>query len=184
MTYTIPIRKTVSRYGLGVLTAVGIALATPYARATEIDPGPAVPGASDAITNGSTVGLNATGPTVTAMFIGYSAADEDTLSLPGWTPGGVVFDNMSTPLGATATLGGLTAGESLPFTLTNVSAGLTYVMDTAYTNTRPRVQPGLSLCSRTYPVTQALSWKAPSQSCTALKSGRRTDTERRHALKG
>ena len=75
MTYTIPIRKTVSRYGLGVLTAVGIALATPYARATEIDPGPAVPGASDAITNGSTVGLYATGPTATAMFIGYSAAD-------------------------------------------------------------------------------------------------------------
>jgi hypothetical protein len=141
MTYTIPIRKTVSRYGLGVLTAVGIALATPYARATEIDPGPAVPGASDAITNGSTVGLYATGPTVTAMFIGYSAADEDTLSLPGSTPGGGVFDNMSTPIGATATLGGLTAGESLPFTLTNVSAGLTYVMGTAYTNGSPVFSP-------------------------------------------
>ena len=74
-TYTIPIRKTVSRCELGALTAVGIALAVPCARATEIDPGPAVPGASSAITNGSSVGLYATGPTATAMFIGYSAAD-------------------------------------------------------------------------------------------------------------
>lgn len=141
MTYTILIRKTVSRYGLGVLTAVGMALAAPYAGATEIDPGTPVPGASGPLTNGSTVGLYATGPTVTAMFIGYSAADEDKLSLPRSTPGGVIFDNMSTPIGATATLGGLTAGESLPFTLTNVSAGLTYVMGTAYTNTSPVFSP-------------------------------------------
>jgi hypothetical protein len=112
-------------------------LAAPCARATEIDPGPAVPATFGAITNGTTVGLYATGPTVTAIFIGYDAADEDTLSLPGSTPGGVIFDNLSTPLGATATLGGVTAGESLPFTLTNVSAGLTYVMGTAYTNTSP-----------------------------------------------
>ena len=141
MTYTIPIRKTASRYGLGVLTAVGMALAAPCAKATEMDPGPAVPGASGAITNGSTVGLDATGPTVTAMFVGYSASDQDRLSLPGSTPGGVIFNNMSTPVGATATLGGLTAGENLPFTLTNVSASLTYVMGTAYTNTSPVFSP-------------------------------------------
>ena len=48
---------------------------------------------------------------------------------------------MSTPVGATATLGGLTAGENLPFTLTNVSANQTYVMGTAYTNTSPVFSP-------------------------------------------
>ena len=141
MTYTIPIRITLTGHGLGVLTAVGVVLAAPFAQATEIHPGPAVTGAPGPITNGSTVGLNATGPTVTAMFVGYSAADEDELSLPGSTPGGVIFNNMSTPVGTTATLGGLTAGEHLPFTLTNVTAGLTFVMGTAYTNASPPFSP-------------------------------------------
>lgn len=110
------------------------------AQAQQVCPGVAVPGVSGPITNGSDCSLMAMGSTINALYVGGSAGDEDALSLPG-SGNGVIFDNMSTPISTTKTLTGVTAGEVLDFTLTNVSTGQSFVAGAAYENTSPPFGP-------------------------------------------
>lgn len=130
-----------NHYGLGFLAASSIAAviaAQPAAAATQLCAGPALAGVSGAITNGSSCNLEATGSTVTELFIGKSASDEDDLNL-GST---LIFDNQTTASGA-STSQSVTQGSTLAFSLTNTSDALTsfigggpptFSAGTAYTN--------------------------------------------------
>jgi hypothetical protein len=125
------------RPGLGVIAAVGLALAAHGAQAAvQFCPGPPVPGSSGTtFHNGSDCGgLVSVGATLQALFIGHNAADEDQLSLPGSLPGGVIFDNDTTPAGSHATLVVPGAGTPLNFTLKNQATGQQFEANTAATN--------------------------------------------------
>jgi hypothetical protein len=75
-----------------------------------------------------------TGPIV-AAFIGFSAADTDNLTLPGFAPS-LIFTNLTTLPGTITMLSPPAfVGELLPFTLTNTATGQSFINGTAYTNT-------------------------------------------------
>ena len=108
--------------------------------------------ANATITNGNAGQLTSNDGTLEATFLYVSAADESTLTLPlaGTTinflaggnpslPAGVLFDNKLSAIGDTYSVTGLSAGQMLPFTLNNITAGLTYVAGLPYSNTP---QPG------------------------------------------
>lgn len=132
--------KIMNHYGLGFLAVSSFAavVATqPAAAATQLCAGPALTGVSGAITNGSSCNLEATGTSVTELFIGQSASDLDDLSL-GSTP---IFSNQVAS-GTFATQS-VTQGSTLNFNLTNTNDRLTsfiggpaptFSAGTAYTN--------------------------------------------------
>jgi hypothetical protein len=134
-------RKIMTHYGLGFLAVSSIAaiVATqPAEAATQLCAGPALAGVPGPTTNGSSCNLEATGSTVTELFIGKSASDEDDLNL-GAT---LIFDNQTTPSGA-STSQSVTKGSTLAFSLTNTNDSLTsfigggaptFNAGTAYTN--------------------------------------------------
>ncbi len=130
-------RQSVPRSGLGVVAAIGVALASHGAQAAvQLCPGPSVSGASGTIfMNGSSCGILSTSTTVEALFVGFSAADHDALTLPGSSPPGVIFDNRTSTRGATDTLTVASAGTLLDFTLNNLTTGKSYIAATGYTNT-------------------------------------------------
>jgi hypothetical protein len=125
---------------LGGLLGLAVLLAAPLAQAQQVCPGVPVPGVTGPITNGSSCSLVAMGSTSDALYVGGSASDEDVLSLPG-SGNGVIFNNMTTAVGDHVLLTGISAGETLDFTLTNVTAGTAYVAGVAYTNTQPPFTP-------------------------------------------
>jgi hypothetical protein len=127
-------------YGFGVVLVASWLAAAPAAQAQQLCPGVAVTGVTGPITNGSDCSLLAMGSTINALYVGGSAADEDVLSLPG-SGNGVIFDNRVTLAGTTTTLTGVTSGEVLNFTLSNVSTGLSYVAGVGYMNTVPPFGP-------------------------------------------
>ncbi len=147
-------RKSLTKLGLGLLTAVGMTLTANFAQATQLCPGPAVTGVTASITNGSTCGLVATSDTIDALFVGFSAADTDLLTIsptttiapwaPSTTPalgGGVIFNNkVSTPGDAYTLSGtGVVSGSKVGFNLFNMTTGSPpapgFNIDTSYTNT-------------------------------------------------
>jgi hypothetical protein len=88
------------RYGLGFIAVSSIAaivVTQPAAAATQLCPGAALAGVpGSTITNGSSSSLEATGPTVTELFVGKSASDEDDLNLAST----LIFDNQTTASGS------------------------------------------------------------------------------------
>jgi hypothetical protein len=121
------------KYGFVLLAASSLAAITvsqPAAAATELCPGPALVGGS--IQNGSSCSLEATGATVTELFVGVSAKDTDILNL-GSTQ---IFNNQTTAPGTTASQT-VTTGSTLNFSLNNTNDILgpaTYDTGTGYTN--------------------------------------------------
>jgi hypothetical protein len=115
-------RKIMNHYGLGFLAVSSIAaiVATQPSAATQLCAGPALAGVSGAITNGSSCNLEATGSTVTELFIGKSASDIDDLNL-GST---LIFNNQTTASGAHVSQS-VSQGSTLGFSLTNTSDALT-----------------------------------------------------------
>ena len=101
------------------------------------------PAAATPITNGSTGLLTSNDGHLEATFLYISAADESSLTLPllgtstsylaGSNPSlpiGIIFDNKKNKIGDTYKVAGLSAGEMLPFTLHNITAGLTFMAGT------------------------------------------------------
>jgi hypothetical protein len=125
---------------IGLLFGATCLAAAHAAQAQQLCPGAAVPGVAGPITNGSDCSLMAMGSTINALYVGGSAGDEDSLSLPG-SANGVIFDNRYTPVGTTKTLTGVTTGEVLDFTLTNVTAAVSFVAGVGYENTSPPYSP-------------------------------------------
>lgn len=123
------------------VAALGMAsLFAPSAQAGELCVGPAitgVPAAGDPnnIPNGSSCGLTANNTPILAMFVGFSAADRDLLSLPGVSPN-PIFVNQgagASAIGATISLPVIVGG--LNFVLTNETSGNAFTIGTPYTNT-------------------------------------------------
>jgi hypothetical protein len=115
------------------------ALSATSAQAGEINAGTPVPGATGSITNGSTTGLTAVASPVLAMFMGFSAADNDTLNLTNLSPLSTppmnpIFDNQTNHAGDTASLV-VTPGQNLDFYLTDNTVTNTFHIGTAYANT-------------------------------------------------
>jgi hypothetical protein len=107
-----------------------------HAAATELCAGPALvsPFITGTIKNGSSCNLDATGTTVTELFIGVSANDTDILQL-GSTP---IFNNQQTDPGTFAHQT-VTAGQVLNFNLDNTNDPVPslrgdYFAGTPYTN--------------------------------------------------
>jgi hypothetical protein len=128
---------------LGLLTVSSLAAivaSEPAAASTQLCPGAALAGVSGPITNGSSCNLEATGTTVSEVFVGVSAKDTDILNL-GST---FIFNNQT----ATTTppiipaMQSVTKGDSLPYNLTNTNDPLSFLIGgpptfdagTAYTN--------------------------------------------------
>ena len=130
-------------YCLSLLTVSSLAAivaSEPAAASTQLCPGAALAGVSGPITNGSSCNLEATGTTVSEVFVGVSAKDTDILNL-GST---FIFNNQT----ATTTppiipaMQSVTKGDSLPYNLTNTNDPLSFLIGgpptfdagTAYTN--------------------------------------------------
>lgn len=130
---------------LAVSSLAAIVASEPANAYTELCPGPALVSTfiTGPIKNGSTCNLEATGTTVTEVFVGVSANDTDILSL-GATP---IFNNQTTFPGTVASQT-VTSGSVLNFSLDNTNDPIfpgTYFAGTAYTNVvAPPVSFGLS----------------------------------------
>ena len=125
---------------LTVSSLAAIVASAPAAASTQLCPGAALAGVTGPITNGSSCNLEATGTTVSEVFVGVSAKDTDILNL-GST---FIFNNQT----ATTTppiipaMQSVTKGDSLPYNLTNTTDPLsilvggppTFDTGTAYTN--------------------------------------------------
>jgi hypothetical protein len=122
---------------------LGVAvLSMPSAQAGELCAGAPVPGAGGVITDGSTCGLTAVATPVTAMFVGFSAADTDTLSLTGVNSS--IFTNNVTAPGTVVALS-VTPGSSLDFVLTDATVANVFHIGTAYPNTTGNPTPDPSV---------------------------------------
>jgi hypothetical protein len=160
------------KLGLTLIGVVGLLTvsSTLPAQATPIcTVGPAVPGAGGPSTNGCTTTIvPVAGATfIDAMFVGFSAADSNSLFLQGATsitavsPSGLsplpgppalsgstlIFTNRgqtdnSTPADVYKLSGsGVVAGQPLNFTLLNNTTGQSFQAGVAYANTTPSFSP-------------------------------------------
>jgi hypothetical protein len=121
---------------IGAALLATVAAQNVYATVTQVSPGPTVTGVAPppGIQNGSTTSLDATGTIVNAVFVGFSAADTDVLTITGH-PEFNPINNMTAPPGSVSTATGLTPGQVVPFLMTNNNTGATFAPGTAYTNT-------------------------------------------------
>jgi PEP-CTERM motif len=161
-----------TRLGVTLLGVAGLvaAFATLPAQATPVcTVGPAVPGAQGPPTNGCTTTIvPVTGATsITALFVGFSAADSNSLflqganTLTGLNPSGLsplpgppalagstlIFtnqgqtDNSAVANAYKITGPGVVAGSPLNFTLKNNTTGNSFQAGVAYANTTPAFSP-------------------------------------------
>jgi hypothetical protein len=108
-------------------------LSATSAQAGELCAAPAITGASGTITNGSTCGLTAVISPIQAMFVGFNAADTDTLTLAGTSLDFVNQGGSATPIGTVVSLA-VPLG-SLNFELTNNTTGVSFFMNSSNANT-------------------------------------------------
>jgi hypothetical protein len=120
---------------LAVSSIAAILAGEPASAATQLCPGPAI--VTGSITNGSSCNLDATGTTVTELFVGASASDTDNLNI-----GSTLIFNNKVASGTFASQV-VTKGDPVPFNLTNTNDALTsyiggapptFDAGTAYTN--------------------------------------------------
>jgi hypothetical protein len=113
-------------FGVAVLSATS-------AQAGELCPAAAIATVSGGITNGSTCGLTAVASPIQAMFVGFNAADTDTLTLAGTTLSITNQGGGATPIGNVQSVAVPLA--LLNFELTNANTGISFFMNSSNPNT-------------------------------------------------
>jgi hypothetical protein len=111
---------------LGCAIGAGVHAAHAY---NELCAGPPVPGVGGPTTNGSFCKQSALGTSIEVDYLGSEAADEDIISLNGVN----LIDNKTSTPGASETLS--VSPGVLPFRLTNVTTGKSFLSATPYANT-------------------------------------------------
>lgn len=112
-----------------LVAAAALLLSAGYARAGSI------PYANVGTPITTDTDLVATGSNVTVYFYGASAGDTDFISIYDVTTGTLVanqiFDNQTTAIGASQTVGGVSKGDVLQLELVNANTGLTLTSNPA-----------------------------------------------------
>ena len=135
--------KSNALFGLGLVALLSASRTQPASAFTELCAGPPVPGVTGLITNGSSCAIRTTaGFFPELVYLGYDAADTDTLTLPpSTTP---IFTNNTTPPGFDFEL--VREFGVLPFTLNDVTETTSYVSGRRYRNTTDPItgEPGFT----------------------------------------